>query len=263
LAWSNVLAGHYALKAIATDALGMTATSSVVSISVVTNLPPPPTTNHPAVVRIYAPDPVAIEGTNGAGWFPVSTNSGPYTGGTNTATFLVQRDGPTNGELTVYYTIEGSATNGVDYATIPNHVTIPAGQTYSLLTILPLSDADSAFRPYDTVVLGLVAPTNASGATAPYEVGSPQKAAVLILEETFMPLGQPLIATRPGNCIQVSFPATNGMNFCLQISTNFVDWVPVLTNTVVKGSVQYIEPDATAQSRVFYRAVPVDAPPSY
>jgi hypothetical protein len=175
----------------------------------------------------------------------------------------VQRDGPTNGELTVYYTIDGSATNGVDYATIPDHVTIPAGQTYSMITILPLDDADSAFRPYDTVVLGLVAPTNASGATVPYVVGSPQKAAVLILEETFTPLGQPLIATRPGNCIQVSFPATNGMNFCLQISTNFVDWVPMLTNTVVKGSVQYIEPDATAQSRVFYRAVPVDAPPSY
>ena len=37
LAWSNVLAGSYALKVVATDANGMTATSSVVNISVVTN----------------------------------------------------------------------------------------------------------------------------------------------------------------------------------------------------------------------------------
>ena len=42
LGWSNVLAGSYALKAVATDAHGMTATSSVMNISVVTNFPPPP-----------------------------------------------------------------------------------------------------------------------------------------------------------------------------------------------------------------------------
>src|ERR1019366_2332576 len=53
LGWSNVLAGSYALKAVATDAHGMTATSSVVSISVVTNFPPPPVVR--PSVYIYSP----------------------------------------------------------------------------------------------------------------------------------------------------------------------------------------------------------------
>src|ERR1022692_2438856 len=53
LGWSNVLAGSYALKAVATDAHGMTATSSVMSISVVTNLPPPPVIR--PSVYIYSP----------------------------------------------------------------------------------------------------------------------------------------------------------------------------------------------------------------
>jgi hypothetical protein len=53
LGWSNVLAGSFALKAVATDAHGMTATSSVVSISVVTNFPPPPVVR--PSVYIYSP----------------------------------------------------------------------------------------------------------------------------------------------------------------------------------------------------------------
>src|ERR1039458_3062302 len=53
LVWSNVLAGSYALTAVATDVRGITATSSVVNISVVTNLPPPPVIR--PSVYIYSP----------------------------------------------------------------------------------------------------------------------------------------------------------------------------------------------------------------
>jgi hypothetical protein len=57
LAWSNVLAGNYALTAVATDIVGLSTTSSVVNINVVTNFPPPPPVR--PSVAIYSP-------TNGA-----------------------------------------------------------------------------------------------------------------------------------------------------------------------------------------------------
>src|SRR5438132_587071 len=45
----------------------------------------------------------------------------------DTGTFTLFRDGPTNDSLFVYYRIGGTASNGVDYASIPNTATIPAG----------------------------------------------------------------------------------------------------------------------------------------
>ena len=68
LPWSATVAGSYALKAVATDAVGITSTSSVVIISIVTNLP----TVRPTVY-IYSP-------TNGAS-FLAPTNLTLYARG--------------------------------------------------------------------------------------------------------------------------------------------------------------------------------------
>jgi hypothetical protein len=243
--WTNVPAGDYTLAAVATDSAGIMATSPPISIYVVTNLPP--------VVRIYAPDPVAIEGTNFGQWFLPGTRFGV----TNTATFLVYRDGATNTDLTVSYSIGGTATNGVDYATIPDTITIPAAKRYALITILPLSDADSAFRHYDTVVLALTKPD----ATPPaYRLGSPNKAAAVILEENVLPIVDPTVHSLADGTTHVSLPAPNGMNFCLEISNDLTTWVPVCTNTVLKGSAQYVDPDSSAVDNRFYRIVPVASP---
>jgi hypothetical protein len=250
LAWSNVPAGIYSLTALATDSAGNTAVSAPVTIYVVTNVP---------VVTIYAPDPVAIEGTNYLHW----NATGPitnYINGTNTATFLVRRDSATNTDLTVTYDISGSAISGIDYEAIPDYVTIPAGQRYALITIVPLDDSDSDYRHYDNVVLTLTPPTNAPPA---YLLGSPRSAGAVILEEDYLPMTQPVIHNLVDSSIHLSLPATNGMNYCLQVSTDMMNWVSISTNTVIKSSAQFVDTGNSGNPGQFYRIVPIAATPAF
>jgi hypothetical protein len=250
--WSNVPAGNYRLTAVAMDLAGVMATSPPVYIYVVSNLPP--------AVNIYATDPVAIEGTNYYNWFSPGTWVTNYIGGTNTATFLVRRDGGTNADLTVHYTIGGTASNGVDYAALPGSVTIPAGQRYALITVLPLNDSDSTYRLYDTVLLGLIMPTNTPPA---YMLGPSPRAGAVILEENFLPMLHPVIHAMADGSVHVSLPANNGLNFTLQISTDLMNWVSMCTNTVLKGSAQFVDPNAAGASNLYYRIVPANTAPTY
>jgi hypothetical protein len=73
----------------------------------------------------------------------------------------------TTGNLTVNYTIGGTATNGTDYATIGTSVVIPNGSTTATVTINPTTEA--TFEDDETVIL-----TVASGTG--YAIGSPATA---------------------------------------------------------------------------------------
>src|SRR5437870_5056840 len=44
-------------------------------------------------------------------------------GGTNTGTFLIQRNFASSNSLVVFYSVSGTASNGVDYTQITNRVT--------------------------------------------------------------------------------------------------------------------------------------------
>jgi hypothetical protein len=128
-----------------------------------------------------------------------------------------------------------------------------------LVAIVPLNDNDAASCCYDTVVLALTAPTNTP---PPYRVGSPSVAGAIILEEDLLPIVPPTIRSLSDNSMHVSLPATNGMNFSLQISSDLVNWLPLCTNTVLKGSAQFLDPNGAANPNLFYRIVPAP-PPSY
>src|SRR6185503_77540 len=84
------------------------------------------------VVTIEATDPFASEGD----WIlePIPLDDArvafigpPIIDRPNIATFTVKRDRGTNIPLTVYYSLEGTAENGVDYRRLERSVIIPAG----------------------------------------------------------------------------------------------------------------------------------------
>ncbi|HEY6225895.1 MAG TPA: hypothetical protein VI282_02125, partial [Verrucomicrobiae bacterium] len=59
-------------------------------------------------------------------------------GSLSTGAFVLYRDG-TNGDLTVTVSYSGTASNGVDYATLPTSVKIPDGFHAVGLTVTPLN----------------------------------------------------------------------------------------------------------------------------
>lgn len=130
-----------------------------------TNTPPGPT------VRIIASDPFALEGSS----------SGAFT-------FV--RTGDTSADLGVDLSVGGTAVNGVDYAMITNHFTIPAGFAALDVVVQPLA---VPLSPDDkTVQLTLVASTN-------YTVAAKKSAVVTIVENRFNALPPTVQITSPTN----------------------------------------------------------------
>ena len=264
LVWSNALPGSYALTATATDNSNAVTVSSAVNITVLPPSPPPPP-SHPPTVIISATDPIAIEGTNCWVWSSV-TNPVPawtnWPGGTKVpltncgpknATFSVYRSGETNSALTVTYSIGGTASNGVDYVTLPGVVTIPAGQRLVMIPVVPIDDGPPDLN--STVILTLTPLTSPVPA---YLVGSPASAAALILDS---PSPTPATSALSDRTFHLSAAGPNGAWFHIEYTTDMLKWTPICTNQVVNGSVDFIDPAASATQARFYRAVTEANPP--
>jgi hypothetical protein len=265
LVWSNALVGIWALTVVATDNGGASSTSAPVKISVLAS--PPPPTNRPPLVSIVATDPIAIEGTNCWVW-PGETNSPPtwaawptavcrvFTNcGPKTATFTVHRFGDTNFGLNVPYDIGGTASNGVDYVTLPGFVTIPAGARRSLITIVPIDDGPPDVNK--TIILTLL-PDMQMNPLPGYVLGFPRRAAAIILDQGPCPATGML----PGGCFHLATSGPDAAWFSVECSTDLVNWTAVCTNQVVNGSIDFVDPDAASNPSRFYRAVPLNSPPS-
>src|SRR6185436_272161 len=94
--------------------------------------------------------------------------------GTDTGEFTFTRFGVTNTPLTVFFTISGTATFGVDYVTsATNSITIPANESEARLIITPLDD--HLIEPTETVVVTLVSNPG-------YFLGSPTSSTVNIYD---------------------------------------------------------------------------------
>src|SRR6185295_5374997 len=58
----------------------------------------------------------------------------------DTGVFTISRQGPTNMPLQVFFTLGGTASNGVDYMKIESPVIIPEGSRTARVTVVPLPD---------------------------------------------------------------------------------------------------------------------------
>ena len=223
-------------------------------------------TTNPPVVTIVATDPIAVEGQFCASnwWWTTSGSSAGWQtntvihptnscSGSNTATFVVWRSGDTSSDLTVYYRIGGTASNGVDYVTLPGKVTIIAGHNAARIEVLPIDD--NVIEGIETVLLTLqLAPATGSAVPPPeYVVGTPTRAAAIILDND-----QPRPPCRRLSDVMFHLcaPGTNGFTFCVHTSADLINWTPVCTNVVTDGAVHFVDPDAAGLTHRFYRVTP-------
>jgi hypothetical protein len=176
------------------------------------------------------------------------TNWGP-----KNALFTVRRFGDAADAITVNYQISGTASNGVDYAALPGYLTIPAGGAYGLIPVVPIDNGPSNI--VKTVVLTL---TQSSNSPPDYVVGFPARATALILKHWPRPL--PWLLSNGGFHLNAAGP--DGAWFCVQNSTDLLNWTSVSTNQVFAGSIDFVDPDASGRPSGFYRAVPLAGPPS-
>src|SRR4051812_25121612 len=105
---------------------------------------------------------------------PVASEAGPDVG-----LFKVQRQGPANYAITVFYEISGTASNGVDYQFIPNSVRIEVGSVFAAISINPIPDnivEGNEIVRLRIVPSPLLCPTIQCG----YNIGSPSAAWVTI-----------------------------------------------------------------------------------
>lgn len=114
--------------------------------------------------------------------------------------FTFRRTGSTASLLRVYFSVSGTATNGVDYDTISKPVIIPAGASFAHLRVVPIND--STYEVGETVVVTVLAATG-------YRVGSPASATVTITSEDGQngPTSVSVTASDPG---AAEFPANAG-----------------------------------------------------
>src|SRR5439155_565058 len=98
--------------------------------------------------------------------------------GPDRGTFTISRAGDTSSDLSVNYTLGGTAQNGKDYEQLGNSVTIAAGASSTTVTVRPIDDGE---------IEGDESVTLTVSESAAYSVGSPSNATLTIADNDLPP----------------------------------------------------------------------------
>lgn len=203
-----------------------------------------PNASRVPIISVVACDAVATEGRND--W------------ATSTATFVLRRQGPTNGEVKVALKLGGTATPGKDYAPFADRVVIPAGVSNVRLVVTPLNDDEVERIETVTVevlpsaVLDPEHPIDQAGST--YGVGRPSRAVAMIIDND-----QPRPGCRrlPDGLFHLCLPGDPGVSYRLEASRDLLNWADAGLVTGSDGAVHYVDPNSSDAEYQFYRLQPL------
>ena len=188
-----------------------------------------------------------------------------------TASFVVRRTGSITNAINVAYTIAGTATNGVDYVSLPGVVTIAAGSTATQILVTPIDDFIE--ENVESVSLTLQAPP--ASAQPPYTLGlgSTNLTAGIAIRDIYIPaLNRYQRALRhrfPNRYVAISRPLEPNaptappppgdapLGFKVEASTNLVNWEEIGTIGVDEDSDDFVDVEAGNHESRFYRFSPI------
>ncbi|HET6409209.1 MAG TPA: Ig-like domain-containing protein, partial [Chthoniobacteraceae bacterium] len=165
LQWNPQGPGPYLITAEAFDDAGGKGNSQSVGVTV--HQP------QPIVVSVRTVDPEAVEG--------------PVDGSVDNAEFEISRSDDLLRDVTVYFSLHGTATPAVDYQSVSNFVRIPAGVANVRVTIAPIADRNARVENMETVVLRIEPVPSESGPVPPYTIDSQQREAAAVIYERSIP----------------------------------------------------------------------------
>lgn len=167
---------------------------------------------------------------------------------TNYGVFTVSRSSIAGGALTVYFTIGGSAVNGVDYQTISNSVTIPSGFSSTTVRVTPIDDLNS--EPTQTVTLTLAN-------NAQYQAGPNTSATVSIIDNEPPTVAPSDLQVFPiptsGSQILLfwSYSGVNATGIKIERSRDGTNFFPIATVSAADNT--YLSSRLNPQTTYYYR----------
>jgi hypothetical protein len=164
--------------------------------------------------------------------------------------FTVSRTGSTAADLTVNYTVSGTATGGSDYVSLGTSVVIPAGSAMVAIPVTVIDD--NTAEGNETVILTLAA--NAS-----YSIGNPSSATVTIVDND-----GPSISASPATVTRGSSVALTWSGVVTAAAT---DWIGLYTAGAANSTFwawEYVScttsPTTARASGSCTLAIPINAP---